>query len=49
LHAPYADGVILPRAGQGGIFALGASTFLIPAVSVLLLGVETRGKILETI
>jgi MFS transporter, putative metabolite:H+ symporter len=41
--------VILPRTGQNGVFALGAGTFLIAALSVLLLGVETRGKTLEAI
>ena len=49
LLGPYAVGVILPRTGQNGVFALGAGTFLIAALSVLLLGVETRGKTLEEI
>lgn len=49
LLGPYAVGVILPRAGQHGVFALGAGTFLIAGLSVLLLGVETRGKTLEAI
>jgi hypothetical protein len=31
------------------VFALGAGTFLIAGLSVLLLGVETRGKTLEAI
>lgn len=46
---PYAVGVILPRAGQTSVFALGAGTYLIAALSVLLLGEETRRKTLETI
>jgi putative MFS transporter len=49
LLGPYAVGLILPRAGQAGVFALGAGTFLIAALNVLLLGVETRGKTLEAI
>ena len=49
LLGPYAVGRILPLAGQGGVFALGAGTFLIAALTVLLLGVETRGKTLEAI
>jgi putative MFS transporter len=31
------------------VFALGAGTFVIAALNVLLLGVETRGKTLEAI
>ena len=49
LLGPYAVGRILPLAGQGGVFALGAGTFLIAALTGLLLGVETRGKTLEAI
>jgi putative MFS transporter len=49
LLGPYAVGEILPRAGQSGVFALGAGTFLVAALDVLLLGVETRGRTLEAI
>jgi len=49
LLGPYAVGRILPLAGQGGVFALGAGTFLIAALTVLLLGVEARGETLEAI
>lgn len=49
LVGPFAVGVILPRAGQGGVFAFAASAFLLAALIVVLLGVETRGKTLEMI
>ncbi|WP_342722946.1 MFS transporter [Bradyrhizobium sp. B097] len=46
LIGPYVIGVILPAAGQSGVFALGAGAFV---VAVLLLGEETRGRTLESI
>ncbi|MBY0381891.1 MAG: MFS transporter [Xanthobacteraceae bacterium] len=49
LIGPYVIGVILPAAGQGGVFALGAGAFVIAALSVLLLGEETKGRTLESI
>ena len=49
LVGPFAVGVILPRAGQGGVFAFAAGAFLLAAVIVVLLGTETRGKTLEMI
>ena len=49
LIGPYVIGVILPAAGQSGVFALGAGAFVIAALAVLLLGEETRGRTLESI
>jgi MFS transporter, putative metabolite:H+ symporter len=49
LIGPYVIGVILPAAGQGGVFALGAGAFVIAALSVLVLGEETKGRTLESI
>jgi putative MFS transporter len=49
LVGPSAVGVILPLAGQGGVFAFAAGAFLLAALIVVLLGVETRGKTLEMI
>ncbi|WP_309388541.1 MFS transporter [Chelatococcus sambhunathii] len=49
LIGPALIGVVLPTLGQGGVFALGAGSFVIAAVAVLTLGVETRGKSLEAI
>jgi MFS transporter, putative metabolite:H+ symporter len=49
LIGPYVVGVVLPSVGQHGVFALGAGSFAIAAAAVALLGVETKGKMLETI
>ncbi|MDQ0139764.1 MFS transporter [Cupriavidus necator] len=49
LAGPYLVGVLLPVAGQGGVFKLGALSFAVAAAVVLLLGVETRGKALEEV
>ena len=49
LLGPYIVGVILPAMGQGGVFALGAGSFVIAAASVGLLGIETKGRSLEDI
>jgi putative MFS transporter len=49
LLGPSIAGVVLPVLGQGGVFSLGAASFLIAAVAVLTLGVETRGRALEDI
>jgi len=49
LIGPYVVGVILPVAGQIGVFALGAGCFVTAAVIVAALGVETKGKVLEQI
>ncbi len=49
LLGPYLIGVILPSLGQGGVFALGAGSFVIAAMVVLVLGIETKGKALEVL
>lgn len=49
LLGPYIVGVVLPVAGQAGVFTLGAASFVIAALVVLALGVETRGHTLETV
>ncbi|NDU92748.1 MAG: MFS transporter [Ferrovum sp.] len=49
LIGPYVVGIILPVAGQSGVFGLGASCFVIAALVVLFLGIETKGKVLEEI
>ena len=49
LLGPYIVAVILPTAGNSGVFALGAACFVVAAVVVAILGEETKGKILEEI
>jgi putative MFS transporter len=49
LIGPYVVGVILPVTGQLGVFALGAGCFVVAAAVVWLLGVETKGLLLEEI
>lgn len=49
LIGPYVVGVILPTAGQIGVFGLGAGCFVLAALVVLLLGVETKGRVLEEV
>lgn len=49
LVGPYVVGVLLPVAGQAGIFTLGAASFVIAAFVVLALGTETKGKSLEQV
>jgi MFS transporter, putative metabolite:H+ symporter len=49
LIGPYVIGIILPSAGQAGVFALGAGAFVLAALAVLVLGEETRGRTLESI
>jgi MFS transporter, putative metabolite:H+ symporter len=49
LLGPYVVGVVLPITGQTGVFSLGAGAFVIAALIVLILGEETKGKILEAI
>ena len=41
--------MVLPAAGQSGVFTLGAASFVTAAVVVMLLGVETKGKSLEEV
>lgn len=49
LAGPYLVGVLLPLAGQGGVFTLGALSFVVAALAVLVLGVETKGRALEDV
>jgi MFS transporter, putative metabolite:H+ symporter len=49
LLGPYIVGVVLPTAGQIGVFSLGAGAFVVAALVVLVLGEETKGKMLEDI
>ena len=49
LIGPYAVGLVLPAMGQAGVFTLGAASFGVAALAVLLLGVETRGRTLEEV
>lgn len=49
LLGPTIVGVVLPAAGTGGVFTLGAGAFVVAAAIVLLLGEETRGRTLEAI
>jgi putative MFS transporter len=49
LLGPYIVGVVLPVAGQIGVFTLGAGAFVIAALVVILLGEETKGRALEDI
>jgi putative MFS transporter len=47
LIGPTVTGLVLPVAGQSGVFTLGALCFLVAAAIVLMFGVETRGLTLE--
>jgi putative MFS transporter len=49
LLGPSIVGVILPLTGQSGVFTLGAMSFVVAALVVLLLGVETKGRTLEEV
>ena len=49
LIGPYVVGLVLPVAGQVGVFSLGAACFVAAALVVLLLGVETKGRSLEEV
>lgn len=49
LIGPSLIGVVLPSLGNAGVFALGAGSFVIAAIAVLTLGVETKGKSLEQV
>jgi prepilin signal peptidase PulO-like enzyme (type II secretory pathway) len=49
LIGPHTVGIILPRVGQTGVFALGAGSFVLAAVAIAVLGIETKGKTLEVI
>ena len=47
LIGPYVLGIILPVAGQAGVFTLGAACFVAAALVVMLFGIETKGQSLE--
>ncbi len=47
--SPIVIGSIIKDAGTFGVFSLGAGSFLIAAMLVLLFGVETRGEVLEKV
>ncbi|MFM0032811.1 MFS transporter [Paraburkholderia madseniana] len=49
LLGPFAVGLVLPVMGQGGVFTVGAVSFLVAAVVVITLGVETKGRALEAV
>ncbi|WP_321800239.1 MFS transporter [Burkholderia sp. BCC1988] len=49
LLGPSVIGLVLPLAGQRGVFTIGAASFLIAALAVITLGVETRGRALEEV
>ena len=46
---PVGIGMILPITGQSGVFAIGAGCFVISAITIALLGTETKGKLLEEV
>ncbi len=47
LMGPYIVGLVLPVAGQSGVFSLGAACFVAAAMVVMLFGIETKGQSLE--
>jgi MFS transporter, putative metabolite:H+ symporter len=49
ITGPIVVGYIIGAAGQSGVFTLGAVSFVLSALLVLILGIETRGKTLEEI
>lgn len=49
LIGPTTVGIILPVAGQTGVFGLGAACFVMAALVVYKFGIETRGRSLEEI
>ena len=49
LIGPYAVGVVLPIFGQGGVFTLGALSFVVAALAVWVMGIETKGLALEAL
>lgn len=49
LIGPYVVGIILPTAGHSGVFGLGAMAFVVAAAVVLVLGEETKSRVLEEI
>ncbi|AOK49723.1 MFS transporter [Burkholderia sp. MSMB617WGS] len=49
LIGPYVVGIVLPLFGQGGVFTLGALSFVVAALAVGALGIETKGLALEAL
>lgn len=49
LLGPLAVGVILPMTGHTGVFTLGAISFAIAALVVIVMGTETKGRSLEEV
>jgi putative MFS transporter len=49
LLGPFVVGLVLVNFGVGTVFTMGAATFLISAAVILLLGPETKGKVLEEV
>jgi putative MFS transporter len=49
LVGPSVVGVLLPVTGQAGVFTLGAASFVVAAVVVMLFGAETKGQSLEQV
>ena len=47
--SPIVIGSIVKDVGVFGVFSLGAGSFVIAAALVFLLGVETRGEVLEKV
>lgn len=47
LMGPYIVSLVLPVAGQSGVFSLGAACFVAAAMVVMLFGIETKGQSLE--
>jgi putative MFS transporter len=46
---PTVVGAVLSAVGTGGVFTIGAASFVLATVLVLVLGPETRGRVLEEI
>jgi putative MFS transporter len=49
ITGPIVVGYIIGTVGDTGVFTLGAASFVLAALVVLILGIETRGRTLEEI
>ena len=49
IAGPVIVGALVADIGQPAVFALGAGSFVVAALLVLTLGIETRGRLLETL
>lgn len=47
--APYTVGLLLPSLGRSGILTLNAALFVLAAVTVVVLGLETKNRVLEDV